>query len=108
MTGLVGSGTVTLSPVDHSTKCLRHQSNNMILTDCSALTSDLHRQDATFYVVAGWFGASQGYISLQSYNYPTSFIRHSGFNMITGTVNAASSALFKQDASFLAELVSSG
>ena len=103
--GLFGSGTITFHPVDFTSKCLRHSGNALWIHDCSTLTTNGAKQDASFLVVPGWVMADQGYVSFQSDNFPTSYIRHSASMMINNVVSASSTSVLKADASWRAELV---
>ena len=96
--GLVDPGAVSFSPVDDTTRFVRHQSQKIYAHQDSSFTSDLHRADATWRVVPALWGADQGYVSFQSYNYPTYYLRHSSQLLINSEI---ATETHRMDASYM-------
>ena len=91
---------VSLEAVDHPGWYMKHGSYLLSIGQVSASSASLTKQDATWSIVPGLYSASSGYISLESYNFPTYYARHSSGNMRVDS--GLTTSLPMQDASWLA------
>ena len=86
-------GSVSFQSVRDSNVFLRHR-NHLIYRDTFE-DLELFRADASFYIRNNAF--FEGYVALESVNYPEHFIRHQNYRL---KIAKDSSDLYKNDASF--------
>ncbi|MCZ4507454.1 family 43 glycosylhydrolase [Streptomyces sp. ActVer] len=98
VTGLAGTGTVSLESANFPGYYLRHRSNGEVWVDKSD-GSTAFKGDASFYRRAGLADASAG-VSFESYNVAGSYVRHYNYLLVT---QPADTTTAKADATFYAE-----
>jgi hypothetical protein len=96
VTGLTGSGTVSLESTNRPGYFLRHRYHEVWVERNDGST--LFRADATFHRRAGL--ADAGAVSFESFNFPGRFIRHANFLLYTQPVNTVTD---RADATFVLE-----
>jgi hypothetical protein len=94
--GLKDPAGISFESVEHPGHYLRHYAYVLYLNAYDS--SDLFKQDATFYVQSGW--ADSGSVSFKSYNFPSRYIRHSSLGLQIDPVDSGSSNGTKEDATF--------
>ena len=107
MAGMADSNQITLKPLNplYESKALTHASYLLYTKERTELnTLSTWQEDATYKVVDALYGADQGYISLESYNFPGYYIRHESWKMKID--NSLTTDTQKQDASWRVEKVS--
>ncbi|MEU9882739.1 family 43 glycosylhydrolase [Streptomyces phaeochromogenes] len=98
VTGLAGTGTVSLESANFPGYYLRHRSNGEVWVDKSDGSTGF-KSDASFYRRAGLADASAG-VSFESYNVAGSYIRHYNYLLVT---QPADTTTARADATFYAE-----
>jgi len=87
-------GTISFGPVGQPNLVFRH--SNFVLYTNTVDSSDLQKQDSSFYPVKGL--ADPKGISFKSYNFPDRYLRHRGFGFFLDPYDE--STLFQNDATF--------
>ncbi|MFF3483077.1 family 43 glycosylhydrolase [Streptomyces sp. NPDC002701] len=98
VTGLAGTGTVSLESANFPGHYLRHRSNGEVWVDRSD-GSAAFRGDASFYRRAGLADASAG-VSFEAYTVAGSYLRHYDYLLVT---QPADTTTARADATFYAE-----
>ncbi|GHA46158.1 hypothetical protein GCM10010372_52630 [Streptomyces tauricus] len=98
VTGLAGTGTVSLESANFPGYYLRHRSDGAVWVDKSD-GSTAFKADASFYRRAGLADAAAG-VSFESYNLAGSYLRHYAYLLVT---QPADTTTARADATFYAE-----
>nr|WP_307544225.1 family 43 glycosylhydrolase [Streptomyces sp. V3I8] len=98
VTGLAGTGTVSLESANFPGHYLRHRGNGEVWVDKSD-GGTAFKGDASFYRRAGLADASAG-VSFEAYNAAGSYVRHYDYLLVT---QPADTAAARADATFYAE-----
>jgi GH43 family beta-xylosidase len=96
VTGLAGTGTVSLESANFPGYYLRHRNQEVWLERNDGST--LFRNDASFYRRAGLANSADA--SFESYNFPGRYLRHYGYLLY---VQSVSSATDRADATYILE-----
>ncbi|MFI6904619.1 AbfB domain-containing protein [Nonomuraea sp. NPDC050394] len=109
--GLAGFGSHSYNSYNYPDHYIRHQNFRMRISKLPAAGAPDHVQftkDASFYEwwpgIAGDAGEPLSSVSLQSYNFPTQFVRHSNYRFHLGDMRHERMTI-RQDATFVHHLI---